>query len=46
MLMTVANALLLCLAKEAHMVTMETCSYHGVITGRCSMAFSEIFQVL
>lgn len=46
MLMTLANALLFCLAKDAHMVTMEICSYHVVITGRCSMAFIDIFQVL
>ena len=45
MLMTVANAFLLRLAKAAHMVTMEICSYHAVITGRCSMAFLDIFQV-
>lgn len=41
MLMTVANALLLRLAKEAHMVTMEICSYHAVVTGRCSVAFID-----
>lgn len=45
MLMTVANAFLLCLAKAAHMVTMEICSYHAVITGRCSVAFIDISQV-
>lgn len=36
MLVTVANALALCLAKRSHMVTMEICSYHAVTSGRCS----------
>lgn len=44
--MTVANALLLCLAKESHMVTMDICSYHAVNTGSHSVAFIDISQVL
>lgn len=39
--MAVANAFLFCFAKAAHMVTIEICSYHTVITGRCSMDFID-----
>lgn len=41
MLMTVANVLLLRLAKEAHMVTMEICSYRALVTDRCFVAFNK-----